>query len=101
MSSPWVQSVFRALFEPALDPDELMKQIPSALPAVADVLDEAALHDVIERRRRQRLHRREHGRLLLENGCDDTGGIGAVEGSPACKRLVQHGAKSENVGAEV
>ena len=49
------------------DPCQLAQQIARALPAIVRILGEAGRDDAIERLRRQRLHRRNARRLVLQN----------------------------------
>ena len=74
----------------------------AALPAVVGVLLEALAHDVVERRRRQRLHGRDRRRLASET-------IAAIrlvfdlalERAPARRHLVEQRAEREDVGPRV
>ena len=85
----------------ASDPLQLLGNIVRALPPIARIFFQAALDDMLERRRRQRLNLRYRRRAAGDDRGDETRSRFAFEGAFACGHLVEQGAEGEDVRARV
>ena len=75
--------------------------VARGLPAILRILRQAARHDPLERRRRDRHELLDRPRLGRENGCHHARRGLALERAVAREQLVEHAAEREDVGARI
>ena len=75
--------------------------VAGCLPSLVRVFGETAAHEVVERRRRQRLKRGNRGRFMTENSGPDAGRAVAVERAPSGQHLEHDRAEREQIAPRV
>ena len=81
------------------DPLQCFAEIAGRLPARFRIFGETPAEQPIESGRRKGVEGGDRGWFGCENGGDDAGRVGAIEGGPARQHFIEHGAEREDVTA--